>query len=102
MESIQLLISDASGIYIPQRFVQECLEPRAGSIIANGSQWAIETCLEGPDSEGYWDAWMDICDRFKYQSESGDIHTLYQDGDLWLICYERMTDEEKTNFGFED
>jgi hypothetical protein len=45
--------------------------------------------------------WIWVLDNAKYLAEGGDVYQLHQDGDLWGICYEKMTDEEKENFGFE-
>jgi hypothetical protein len=53
-----------------------------------------------PDSEGYWDAWAYVLDNARFVHD-GDTYTLYQDGDLWALCVERMSEEEKTNFGFD-
>lgn len=100
IDAVTLLISDASGVYIPQRFVNECLEPLHGEITRNASQWAIDTCRSGPDVEGYWDAWDSILSHFEYRL-NGESYTLHQDGDLWLLCMDRMTDEEKSNFGID-
>ena len=96
MKAVELLISDASGVYIPQRFVNECLDPSMGRIIGV-SDWAREQCEAGPDSEHYWEAWDDILRSFEWWAH-GACHTLHQDGDLWLLCTGRMTDEELRNF----
>jgi hypothetical protein len=102
MNAIELLLSDRHGIYIPQLFVNGWLADDDGDGEVRGvSDWAREQCAAGPDSEHYWEAWDDILRRFEFRHR-GDSFTLNQDGDLWLMCYERMTDEEKHNFGFED
>ena len=98
MNAVELLLSDARGVYIPRDFVDAFdvtfwdLDPES---------WEVETCASGPEVEGYWDAWNEILDRAEYRK--GDhVWRLHHDGDLWAICYELMTDEEKRNFGFED
>lgn len=97
MNDIELLLSDARGIYIPRDFVDSFNVDDWG---LDPDSWAVQTCSD-PDAEGYWDAWTQILDRAEYRHD-GNVWRLYQDGDLWAICYELMTDEEKTNFGFED
>ena len=54
-----------------------------------------------PENEWYWEAWHEVLDKAQYIDNQGNIYRLYQDGDLWLICYELMTNEEKINFGFD-
>jgi hypothetical protein len=97
-ESVMLFLSDSRGQYIPRDFVQ--------SIILNDweglTEWAVEACNAGPDHKSYWDAWTDILDNASYTDAEGSVYRLYQDGDLWLYCFDKMTDEEKQNLGFED
>jgi hypothetical protein len=96
MDNVVLLLSDARGIMIPRDFVEQFSVEKFTGI----SEWAIQTC-QNPDNEGYWDAWDDILNNARY-TEDGKEYSLYQDGDLWLICYEHMTTEERTNFGFDE
>ena len=101
MQAVNLLIIDANGVYIPQRFVQEFLEPNKG-------EWKclnpddVDICAAGPDAEGYWEAWDDILQRAAYIDADGHTYCLWQDGDLWLLDISRMTQQEKDNFGFRD
>ena len=55
----------------------------------------------GPESEGYWDVWNSVLNKAFLIDYEGNRFTLYQDGDLWALCFDRMTPEEKSNFGFE-
>lgn len=96
MENIQFLLSDAHGQYIPKKFVTDFDLSKFSSI----DQDDVEICKD-PDHEQYWDAWYDICTKAKYTHKDGRVFTLHQDGDLWLICYDKMTPEEHKNFGFD-
>lgn len=100
LPAVTLLLSDARGIYIPQNFVESCLEPKEGHW-TGVADWARGECAAGPDTDGYWDAWDDILNRAIYHAPNGDEFRLYQDGDLWLLCFEKMSAEERENFGFE-
>ena len=100
MDSIQLLLSDARGIYIPRDFVDGFDLDKWG---LDPDSWEVQTCLKGPsyENDDYWEAWASILDKAEFK-EAGHTWRLNQDGDLWSICHELMTDEEKNNFGFED
>lgn len=99
MDAVTHLLSDARGIYIPRDFL-ECFDPAQwGLTEANREQWQD---AQNPDSEWYWDTWDWVLDHARFTSPEGDVYSLYQDGDLWALCYEKMTDEEKSNFGFTD
>lgn len=72
-----LLITDASGIYIPQRFMEE----HAGDWnLENVDKDSIEA-LKDVDHEHYWDAWIDV----EQNASHKDGYYLHQDGDLWAV-----------------
>lgn len=92
-DGINLLVSSAHGVYVPQAFVE-----RYDLSLWNGIRDEdIETIKAGPDHEWYWDSWNDILNSATY-SHDGREYRLHQDGDLWAICAEQMTDEEYLNF----
>jgi hypothetical protein len=96
MIGVQLLLSDSRGVYIPRDFV-ECFDL---------NQWNIDSKyierLSNPDGDFYWDNWDVVLNNAKHTDKNGNKWHLWQDGDLWAICPELMTEEEKSNFGFED
>lgn len=96
-DNVTLLLSDARGIYIPRDFVQGFDLTKWQGI----PEWAVQECSD-PDNEGYWDAWCEILDRATFTAEDGRVFHLHQNGDLWALCYEGMTAEERENFGFEE
>ena len=96
MSGISLLLSDSRGIYIPRDFIQNF----------DLEQWHIkedyQDVLSIPDNEEYWYIWDHILLFAYFVDEQGNKWELYQDGDLWAICYELLTDEERSNFGFDE
>lgn len=101
MKAIVLILSDARGIYIPRDFVCNSWN-EIDNITCEA--WGIKTedaqILQNPDDEGYWDTWCDVLNYAQF-NHNGDIYRLMQDGDLWGYCLEKMTNEEKENFGFD-
>ena len=91
-QGLQLLITDASGVYIPQRFAEE-FDLSAFGIAENDADIALLSCTE-PGGEWYWEAWDAILDKAK-TAEGG---YLYQDGDLWLVHPQHMDEQEYINF----
>ena len=77
------LYADSSrGIYIPQIFAQSIKRGCVAGVSAE--DWAA---LEaGPDCEAYWDVWDGVLnDAELTDPTSGQVFTLFQDGDLWCI-----------------
>lgn len=106
MDAVVYMLSDQRGIYIPRDFLTDqdneiAIEHCAawGLTDENREQWQDAA---DPESEYYWDSWDWILNNAKYVTESGDVYYLYQEGDLWGLCYDRMTADEKSNFGMEE
>ena len=99
LQSINLLWCEERGIYIPRDFYQSYCKDMES--VFDGLNTVSMAELDNPENEGYWDTWNDALDRLSYTCPDGNVFKLYQDGDLWLICYELMTNEEKINFGFD-
>lgn len=91
MSGMMLLASDAAGVYIPQNFVHR-FAPESWGIAEGDADW--ERCSAGPDADYYWEAWDWVLTRACYKDADGHCWSLYQDGDLWAVCVELMTDEE--------
>jgi hypothetical protein len=95
-QSVVFLLSDARGVYIPANFV-ECFDLSTWQGLENINL----DDLSEPENGCYWDTWQDVLSNASYTDDKGNVFTLYQDGNLWAICFEKMTNEEKENFGFE-
>lgn len=103
MNAVILILSDSRGVYIPRDFVTD----QCGEIAEDHCEkWGIshedaEILAAGPDHEFYWDTWDDVLDKAEFTDDNGDKYRLHQDGELWGICYARMSMEERQNFGFD-
>ena len=98
LDAVACLLSSARGQYIPRDFVAN-FDMAEWSI--DPESWAANTCAEGPDNHDYWDAWDEILNKAEYR-EGEYVWRLHHDGDLWALCDEIMSDEEKFNFGFDN
>jgi len=105
MDAVVLILSDARGVYIPRDFLTDNHNEIVwkhceawGLTEANKDFWIEAT---DPTYENYWEDWEWILNNAKYTTEEGDVYRLCQDGDLWALCYDKMTNEEKENFGME-
>lgn len=91
MNGLQLLIADRNGVYIPQQFV-EGFDLSAFGIAEDSEDVSI--VKQGPYHPWYWEAWQSIL----YDAKTADGGFLYQDGDLWEVNPQRMSDEEYEQF----
>ena len=97
LQAINLLLSDCRGVKIPQDFYNNF----------DLEKWHIKKSyflnnLDKVHSENYWSAWEEVLNNAYYLDDNGNKFVLYQDGDLFGICYEIMTDSERLEFFGED
>ena len=91
MRGMDLIISDANGIYIPK-------------IFAEGFQWEgiteedREILKSGPDHEQYWDAWDEVIASARFMDQYGYMWRLHQDGDLFAACWELIDEAREEKF----
>lgn len=102
-DAVTLILSDARGIYIPRDFVTDNYNQIAED---HCKAWQIEPddaaiLASGTDHEYYWETWDTVLSNAQYIDEEGNKYSLSQDGDLWALCYDRMNQVEKSNFGME-
>lgn len=91
-EGIKLLLDGSRGIYIPQTFMN-CFDLESWNVSHLKSKE-----FDNPDNEWYFDEWHNVLDNAKYIDENGNTWFLYQDSDLFAVCDELMTEEEKERF----
>lgn len=102
-KGIRILLDSNRGIYIPQHFAEDfAIHSVDGEGWEGISEKDRETLLAGPDAEWYWDTWADVVDHATYTDTDGNVWRLYQDGDLFAICDELMTDDDYKNFFGEE
>ena len=93
IQAIEIFCDSASGVYIPQRFAKE-----VNKELLSGVDRAELSILEsGPDHEQYWDVWNNVENNAVVTTE-GHKWRLYQDGDLFLVCDDLLTDQERSEF----
>lgn len=91
MKAMELLLSDARGVYIPRDFVTEFDLSKFENLPND-----MHLCSD-PEFEHYWDIWQDALDSATY-TKDGNVWRLHQDGDLWLVCADLMSNEEYSDF----
>ena len=91
-----LWLSDARGQYIPRDFANS-FDDRATRVSGvSDEDWAI---LEaGPDHESYWDAWAQVEQDARVTDDEGNVFTIYQEGDCWLVPVGMEWDEEQDTY----
>lgn len=104
LPAVNLILSDARGVYIPRDFVTDQYNEIA---VDHCARWNIsivdaEILAAGPESEFYWETWETVLNTARYIDVDGAEFILFQDGDLFAFCFDKMLADEKINFGLEE
>lgn len=95
-----LWLNDARGIYIPRDFAKSFADRAKSVANVTDEDWAILEAGPGPDNDGYWDAWTEVCDSAVVTDNNGVKYTVHQEGDCWLIPDGMEWDEENEFFAW--
>ena len=91
--NIVLILSDVRGVKIPHDFVTGFHLDAWSGIKESDAQ-----ICQDITHEGYWDAWDSIMSSARYVTPEGKIYSLHQDGDLFCVAWDDLTDEEYHDF----
>ena len=80
----------ARGVHIPRDFINS-IDPDYWQPINDDDR----NDLSNFENDHYWDTWQTILDTQFVTDEKGNKWQLYQDGDLFLVCFDLLTDEER-------
>ena len=98
MSGLKLLLTDSMGVYIPKMFCEDQSLQDFGITLTDEDR----EILQDPYNEGYWDLWDTIERKAVRVDEQGNEWRLWLDGDLWLVCYNLLDEEERECLGIDD
>ena len=87
-ENIIHFLDSVRGVYIPRDFAESIKK----ELLHGVSSWAWET-IQKPDDPFYWDAWESVLNNARV-IYNGVEYRLHHDGDLWLLAYGELSEEE--------
>lgn len=94
MNAINLLVTDSHCQYVPEVFARNF----DLTLWSGVDQDDVDIILKGPhNNDEYWDAWDYILTHAVYYHQ-GNVFYLHQDGDLFAVCDDLMTEDEYINF----
>ena len=95
MNNIILFLDDCRGIYIPSAFADSVRREYIDESFYSDLNYLADE--DNIQDDKYWDVWSDVCDNLKI-TKDGKTFSLYQEGALFLIDYDNITEQESFEF----
>jgi hypothetical protein len=101
-KAVILFCDNSSGKYIPKRFADEVKRELVKGIDCSTLDALSSVDFEDPEyMDHYWPTWEIVLNNCTIDNGEQVFH-LFHDGDLWLLDYDNMTDEQRSNFGLDE
>ena len=99
MQNAKCIVDGAHGVFVPKVFAKTVNRALlSGVSIETLDYLAKEESLE---DDGFWDTWDSVLNNVRIKVE-GKIYHLHQDGDLFIINWDNLTEDESKAFGLKD
>ena len=98
MQNIECIVDSRHGVFVPMVFAQTVNRALLSGVDAETLDYlAKEESVEDVD---FWDVWDSVLNNARI-AHNGKIYHLHQDGDLFIIDWDNLTEDESEAFGLE-
>ena len=98
MKNIECIVDGSHGVFVPMVFAQTVNRALLSGVDAETLDYlAKEESVEDVD---FWDIWDSVLNNARI-AHNGKIYHLHQDGDLFIIDWDNLTEDESEAFGLE-
>ena len=99
MQNVEFLIDGRHGVLVPVAFARQVNRALLSGVPGETLDYLGKE--ESVEDDGFWDAWDSVLNNARI-THNGKIYHLHQDGDLFAIDWDNLTDEEMVSFGLGD
>ena len=99
MQNVECIIDGHHGVYVPLVFVQTVNRALLSGVAVETLEYLAKE--ESLEDDGFWEEWDSVLNNARI-THNGKIYHLHQDGDLFAIAWDNLTDEEMVSFGLGD
>ena len=98
MQNIECIVDSRHGVFVPMVFAQTVNRSLLSGVSGETLDYlAKEESVEDVD---FWDVWDSVLNNARI-THNGKIYHLHQDGDLFAIDWDNLTEDESEAFGLE-
>ena len=99
MQNIECIVNSAHGVFVPMVFAQTVNRGLLYGVSNETLDYLAKE--ESMEDDYFWDTWDSVLNNARI-THNGKTYHLHQDGDLFAIDWDNLTEEEKYNLGLED
>ena len=98
MQNIECIVNAAHGVFVPMLFARTVNRALLSGVTTEDLDYLAKE--ESTEDDGFWDTWDSVLNNARI-THNGKIYHLHQDGDLFAIDWDNLTDDESEAFGLE-
>ena len=95
MENVKCIVDGTNGVFVPMVFAQTVNRALLSGVTAETLDYLAQN--SSVEDDGFWDAWDSVLNNARI-THNGKIYHLHQDGDLFIIDWDNLTDDESEAF----
>ena len=99
MQNIECIVDSHHGVFVPMVFAQTVSRALLSGVSGETLDYLAKK--ESLEDDGFWDAWDSVLNNARI-THNGKIYHLHQDGDLFIIDWDNLTEEESEALGLGD
>ena len=98
MQNIECIVDSLHGVFVPMVFAQTVNR----ALLSGVSEETLDYLAQNSSVEDvdFWDVWDSVLNTARI-THNGKIYHLHQDGDLFIIDWDNLTEDESDVFGLE-
>ena len=98
MQKVECIVDSRHGVFVPMLFARTVNRALLSGVTTEDLDYLAKE--ESTENDGFWDTWDSVLNNARI-THNGKIYHLHQDGDLFVIEWENLTEEESEAFGLE-
>ena len=99
MQNVECIIDSRHGVFVPILFARTVNRALLSGVTTEDLDYLAKEESLGDD--GFWDTWDSVLNNVRIKVE-GRIYHLHQDGDLFIIDWDNLTEAESEAFGLKE
>ena len=99
MQNVECIIDSRHGVFVPMLFARTVNRALVSGVSSETLDYLAKE--ESLEDDWFWEEWDSVLNNARI-THNGKIYHLHQDGDLFAIAWDKLTEDESEALGLGD